>query len=365
MAIILLSVVAWYSLVRLGVSLSNAFFPSFLPKRTATMDLSSLSLCIPIRNEESRLPAYFNDLAHSGFSGPVLFCDDNSTDTSLQLLQEFAQKRPQTFVFSSPPLTPHHFGKPWACATLTPHLRTTYSLFMDVDVRIESEGFSDLLQTAMEEKTDLLSVFPFQRFRFFGEELVVPLMFHVLLSHLPLRWITEKKWWRFAAANGQVLLFRTDFLQKYRLWDAVSTEMVEDLKVAQLTKRNGGKTALFFSDPRISTLMYQGSKEARIGFSKNITQLLGGIPGAFAHLLASIIFPLFLCFTEFWWCNGVFFMIGWVTFIINLNRKTALVPFQSWVYYPFFLIHFYRTLLNSIWKTFRKTNTWKNRVMDG
>jgi glycosyltransferase involved in cell wall biosynthesis len=365
MDLIMLIAVAWYALVRFGVSVMNSFFPSFLPHHTETKDLPSLSLCIPIRNEESRLASFFHDLTNSGFSGPVLFCDDNSTDSSLQILQEFAKNRPNVHLYSSPPLPALHFGKPMACATLSPHITTQYALFMDVDVRIKPQAFRDLIDAASNDQSDLLSVFPFQRFRFLGEELVVPLMFHLLLSHLPLRWITHQKWWRFAAANGQVLLFRTEFLQKHHLWNKVTSEIIEDIKVAQWTKRLGGKTTLYFSDPRISTFMYQGSAEARQGFSKNITHLLGGYFGAFAHLTTALIFPIALCFSHFWWWNIVFFVLGWISFMINLNRKTALVPFQSWVYYPFYLIHFYRTLFFSLWNTTRKTNTWKNRIMPG
>jgi len=362
----LLFLVAWYSIVRFLVSLNNFFQASFLPHHQQIVECNSiLTICIPVRNEEERLPTFLKDLAQSKFSGSILFCDDQSDDHTYKILEDFAEGKGNIQIEKAPPIQANQLGKPSACAFLSARITTPYVLFVDVDVRLTKEGISDLIQTAVEQKSDLLSVFPFQRFRFLGEELVVPLMFQVLLSHLPLQWISNKKWWRLAAANGQILLFRTDFLQKHQLWEKVKASVVEDLLIAQWTKRMGGRLAVFFSDPRISAWMYSGSTEARSGFSKNITQLLGGRFSSLIHLFATVFFPVLLCFGPFWAWNILFFGLGWVSFCLNLHRKTALVPFQSWVYYPFYLIHFYRTLLLGLWKTLFKKTTWKNRVLPG
>lgn len=360
----ILFLVAWYSIVRFLVSLNNVFQANFLPKHGQKKNIESLiSMAIPIRNEESRLPTFLEELTNCGFSGRILFCDDHSDDASFTMLEKFADGKEHVYVFHAPTLPENQFGKPAACAFLANQITTPYVLFVDADVRITHHGITDLIQTAEMEQIDFLSVFPFQRFRFLGEELVVPLMFHVLLSHLPLQWLSNKKWWRFAAANGQVMLFRTEFLQKNQLWEKARTSVVEDVTVAQWTKRKGGKLAVFFSDPRISANMYSGSAEARQGFSKNIIQLLGGTFSSIIHLFATLFLPIFLCFGPFWWWNFLFLGLGWVSFMMNLHKKTALVPFQSGVYYLFFLIHFYRTLFLGLWNTLFKKHTWKNRAL--
>ena len=365
MVLILVFWVSGYALVRFFIACSNAFYPSQLPHRNELPDSSNVTICIPVRNEESRLPTFLNDLSSSGFSGPILFCNDHSTDATSQILNEFVHQNKNTTLFSAPPLPKGKLGKPAACAFLSKKIQTPWALFLDVDVRLTQEGMADLIQTAEEQKTDLLSVFPFQRFRFLGEELVVPLMFHLLLSLLPLRWITQRKYHRFAAANGQVLLFRTQFLQNHQLWDLVSSSVVEDVAIAQRTKKLGGKLKIYFSDPRISSFMYSGSSEARNGFSKNIIHVLGGKVGSLLHLVTSLVLPLVLCWTPFWWTNFIFLLLGWFSFMMNLKGKTAMVLFQIWVYYPFFLIHFYRTLLLGLWNNLLKKNTWKSRVLPG
>ena len=365
MVLILVFWVSGYALIRFFISFSNAYYPCQLPNRIEQLDFSNITICIPVRNEERRLPTFLKDLSNSGFSGPILFCNDHSNDASCQILNEFGQQNKNTSLFSAPPLPKGQLGKPAACAFLSKKIQTPWALFMDVDVRITQEGLADLILTAEEQKTDLLSVFPFQRFRFLGEELVVPLMFHLLLSLLPLRWITKRKYHRFAAANGQILLFRTQFLQNHQLWELVNTSVVEDVAIAQWTKKLGGKLKIYFSDSRISSFMYNGSAEARRGFSKNIVHVLGGKIGSLLHLVSTLILPLVLCWTPFWWTNFIFLLLGWSSFMMNLKGKTAMVLFQIWVYYPFFLIHFYRTLLLGLWNNLLKKNTWKSRVLPG
>ncbi len=77
-------------------------------------------------------------------------------------------------------------GKNHACHQLSLSARGDYFLFMDADVRVKGALLEEALSWMLKKDLALLSIFPVQKMKSFGEKISVPLMNWILLSLLPL-----------------------------------------------------------------------------------------------------------------------------------------------------------------------------------
>jgi chlorobactene glucosyltransferase len=354
-----------FSIIRWGVSLYNrvTLVPWEIPKKTK---VSQTSLLIPIRNEMENLSNLLKCIEQ--LDPPpmeVIFLDDHSQDTSATYLMEWSNRQKNCRIIRGAPLPKNYVGKPFACAQLAEQAKGKFLLFIDADVRISPQSIAILEYESEKKSYDLLSVFPFQLYLFFGEELVVPLIFQTLLSMLPLRWVERFKNPIFAAANGQVMMFQKSMIDQIDLFSQTSKMVLDDVAAARIVKKNQGKVGIRLGENHFKTLMYRGSKAAREGFSKNLVPLLGGNIGGVTFLFLQFIFPLLVLFSSYWWIVPIIIVVNFISWLINQTGHSSLVPFQLWVYYPFYQTQYLRTLLLSLWKTNRKTAEWKGRRITG
>lgn len=321
-----------------------------------------VSVLIPARDEEKNIGLLLSGLSQQTYSNiEILVYDDQSTDDTTGIVQKFMHEEPRLTLISGNEKPIGWMGKNYACHCLAQSAKGDFFLFLDADVVVTPVFVENALAYMQRKRLSLLSMFPRQELKSFGEKLVVPSMNWILLSMLFLRLI----WWSrrrsLAAANGQMMMFDG---QQYRLnrWhQQVMNTPVEDIAISRLIKRKRLRMATLLGTNDISCRMYGSYSEAINGFTKNVKGFFGG------SIVATVLFALFETVAPIIAILGLpfplvfLFFFVWISsrmLVARLSEQSVLFNVLLWPVQQLAFIHLvYRATIYSITKKL----TWKGR----
>ncbi|MGE5349879.1 MAG: glycosyltransferase [Actinomycetota bacterium] len=271
------SLILFLTLLRFTVALVNMLSRPFLPMVvTDQACLPSLSILIPVRNEEKNIGNLLGSLALLPYSrAEIIVYDDGSTDNTADVTAACARVDGRLRYIRGGELPQGWTGKNHACHRLAAEAAGEYLLFLDADVTVSEDFLRRAVAFAVRHRLALLSMFPRQRMRSRGEKIVVPFMFRILLSLLPLFLIRRCRWSSFAAANGQMMLFHAMTYRRYRFHERVREKLAEDIEIMRLLKKCRLKGDTLVGRKEIECRMYRSYKEGVNGFSRNIFSMFG------------------------------------------------------------------------------------------
>jgi chlorobactene glucosyltransferase len=177
----------------------------------------------------------------------------------------------------APSLPSTWVGKSYACwvGANSAACDAEWLCLIDADMRADPHLISTALSVAQGNRLDLLSLAPRHELVSFAERLIIPCGLYCLSFCRDLgkvQSVTSAD----ATVTGQFLLIRK------RAYDAVGghasiREFVsEDVALARLLKKAGGRVELWDGSALLSTRMYTGWKTLWPGLSKNLVDVLGG-----------------------------------------------------------------------------------------
>lgn len=237
-----------------------------------------ISVCIPARNEERNIGEIIRDLlAQSHQNLEVLVYDDQSTDATGRIVADLAAADPRVRVVPTVPLPDGWNGKQHACYRCSQHASGEWLLFTDADVRFAPTAIAGALASAHQRGAAMVSTFPRQITGSLGESLVVPMIFFILLSYLPLPRMRTTKDPNASAACGQFLFVRKDAYDAIGGHTAFRDTMHDGVKMPRALRRAGYQTDLFDGTAECSCRMYTGLPATWRGFTKNAFEGLGSI----------------------------------------------------------------------------------------
>lgn len=348
-----------FASIRLIVSLVNKFSDNHIHPATSN---GRVSVLIPARNEAANLPRLLKSLQKQSLKPlEILVYNDQSTDDTADVVSNFASNDPTIQLINGIELPAGWLGKNHACYQLGKRAKGDAFLFLDADVQLEPTAIERTMAHLKTKKLSLLSIFPFQKFMFFGEERVVPLMHQILLSLLPLRLVNTSANPSFAAANGQFLLFDADDYRQHSFHEQCKHEVVEDIAIMRFVKNAGLIGDVRLGKGTVSCYMYEDGKSAIAGFSKNLAVSFGGKGIGLAIMLCFMYFfhPI-IWLSSYWWLSMISMLFAWCSWQLNLTEN-SMVWMQRLIYYPLFQQYFLITSINSILKTQSKNVEWKGR----
>lgn len=317
----------YFGLIRLAVSLVNWLSKLSLPA-TTTHDGAScrVSVLIPARNEEKNIGNLLTDLIlEANYISEIIVYDDQSTDRTAAIVDEFSARCPKIRLIPGVPLEPGWQGKNFACHNLALMAKGDYLLFLDADVRIKSRTVIKALNYATTQETKLLSIFPRQLMGDIGTRLAVPLMNWILLSLLPIVLVRLSSFVSLSAANGQFMFFEGAAYRRQEPHSRFRSSAVEDMAIVQYYKKQRLRVATLLGRDDVDCTMYETLQEAVTGFSKNFFQFFGG-----SQLLCTI-FALLTTVAPFWiFCvNGAFMGTHYLAMILLIRIFVSLASGQS------------------------------------
>ncbi|MGC9375510.1 MAG: glycosyltransferase [Bacteroidales bacterium] len=355
---------AYISFLFLGMQLFNVALNLVFKQRikySRAENKELISVLIPARNEEANLSSLLSDLQKfKNENIEIIVFDDESVDDTAKVVLDYAKQDKRIVLIQSEGLPEGWLGKNHACYQLAQKARNKYLLFLDADVRIEINVINDAVSYLKRFNLKLLSIFPTQIQKTFGEKISVPVMNYILLTLLPLVFVRISPFKSHAAANGQFMLFEAETYKKIQPHFLFKNSAVEDIKIARYFKKINLKIACLTGEKRIKCRMYKTYKEAMRGFSKNVFMFFGNLP-----FLAF----LFWAFSAFGfipvWLALPQFLIYYFASLASVLLLYSLVGRQNSVLnillFPFHLL-FLTTILGNAFKVKKNKNLeWKER----
>ncbi|MBL9120237.1 MAG: glycosyltransferase [Phycisphaerae bacterium] len=245
---------------------------------------TSISVCIPARNEESNVEACVASLLASGqgttgdgLAIEVLCYDDQSTDRTPEILARLVASDARVRVVRTVPLPARWNGKQHACWRLAQEARGEWLLFTDADVRFAPDALRRSVGTAQAMNVALLSTVPHQLVGSIGEALLVPMIHVFLLSYLPIRRMRSTLEPAASAGCGQFLLARADAYRATGGHAAFPESMHDGIRMPRHFRTGGFRTDLFDGTDLVACRMYRGLRSSWHGFTKNAFEGLGNV----------------------------------------------------------------------------------------
>lgn len=283
----------------------------------ADADRPFVSIIVPARNESINIENCLTSLTASTYPAfEVIVVDDRSEDGTADIARSVSQGYARDLrVVAGADLPEGWLGKPWACHQGSLVARGELLLFTDADTTHGPPLLGRAVAGMDEEGADLLTIVGRQLMETFWERLVQPQIFLVMLFRFPnFEKSVRNGRWRDAIANGQFLLYRREVYDALGGHEAVRDEVVEDLALAQITKREGRRLRMRSAEADFATRMYRSLGELVAGWSKNL--VLGGLQSVPA-LLRPIVAPASLLAGTGLWLAPPFALLvaslGWAS----------------------------------------------------
>ena len=239
----------------------------------------TISAIVPARNEEAVIAASIESLATQAEIAEIIAVNDQSSDRTLETLQELAQRIPKLRVVEATVPPPGWVGKNHACWIGARQAECEWMLFTDADAVLSEGASAKALALASEHQAVLVSFSPGQVLKTWYEKALIPFVYVRLAQKFSFDQVNDAKSTA-AAANGQFLMVRRDTYQAAGGHAAVHGEVLEDVAFARRVKGSGGRIWFGYSDGAVRVRMYRSFSAMWEGWKKNLFVLMGGTTGA-------------------------------------------------------------------------------------
>ncbi|WP_042365401.1 glycosyltransferase [Streptacidiphilus neutrinimicus] len=263
-----------------------------LPPRDAGGARPPVAIVVPARDEAEVLPQSLPSLLAQRYGGEarVILVDDGSTDGTGDLARRLGEAPGALpLTVTSPGEPPAGWtGKLWALRHgVELAADVAYLLLTDADIAHEPDSLESLVASAETgDGYDLVSQMARLSVRTRWERLIVPAFVYFFAQLYPFRW-SNKPRSRTAAAAGGCTLVRREALARAGGVAAIRGAVIDDVNLARLVKRGGGRTWLGLADrvdsvrpyPELGQLWRMVSRSAYAQLRHNVFLLAGTVLG--------------------------------------------------------------------------------------
>lgn len=359
----LVYLVFFFLILRFSVTLFNFISRPMLP-RTKLVSSNLVSVLIPARNEANTIGILLQSLQQQDYAAlEILVLDDDSSDDTAQVCDQFARADARIRVLKGLPLPNAWLGKNYACHQLAQQASGDYFLFLDADDVVAPGFIAAAVHRMKAHRLNLLSVFTNQLMHTFGEQLLVPIMHYLLLNLLPLRLVKLSANPSFSAASGQCMLFEAQNYRENNWHEQVKNRVVEDVEIMKMLKNSGGQGEALLANGLLYCRMYRGFSESMHGFSKNLLAGFGNsIFGLFSYLFLVVLGPMAIVF----YLDSALSLFALGLIILSRIMISLLSGQSVWrnlLLHPLQMGSLLLLSLVSVQKKMTRTVTWKGRTV--
>ncbi|MDZ8257334.1 glycosyltransferase [Nostoc sp. ChiQUE01b] len=219
--------------------------------QTQLESLPVVCAIVPARNEAQLLPTTLRSLLLQDYPGSfnVFLVDDRSTDRTANFAEGVAHavgKPQQLHIISGVSLPPGWSGKLWAVEQGINSARLfapDYFLLTDADIEHDPDNLRRLVNKAVQEDLDLVSVMVRLRCESFWEKFLIPAFVFFFQKLYPFRWVNNPNNPTAAAAGGSILIAR-EALERIGGIQVIRQALIDDCALAMAVKRGTGDWGL-------------------------------------------------------------------------------------------------------------------------
>jgi glycosyltransferase involved in cell wall biosynthesis len=241
----------------------------YTPRQHRALPAPLVSILIPARNEENNLAALLPTLISQTYPNiEVIVLDDHSEDRTLEVAHSFALRDPRFRVVPGAPLMPGWLGKPNACQQLIEAANGEYLVFTDADTTWNANAIDTVITAFERTHCDALSGWPGQVLSGWFSSIIQPFMSWSLVAFLPMWLVSDPKYPGTVSANGQLLAFKRQTLERVDGFVGVRGSILEDMLLAKSIKRAGMRFEFLNAYGVVTCKMYDSTEDAFNGFAK-------------------------------------------------------------------------------------------------
>jgi len=275
---ILFSLIFLVPLILLTIAAVN-FVQIRTPSRTSDL-LESVGVIVPMRNEADNVEGVVATLAAQSGDMHFYLLDDNSEDSTYELLHKFTAEDSRFTVIKGAPLADGWIGKTWALQQLFEVSNEEVLVSIDADVRLNNDAINKAITTMKQAQLDFVSPYPRQIAQSFAERLIQPLLQWSWLTTVPLRYAESSGQKSMAVANGQFFVVRRSALTSIGGYQTVRHAVIDDVFLARALMQNGSSGTVINGSDIAETRMYTSWNEIEAGYGKSLSKAFGSIVGA-------------------------------------------------------------------------------------
>ncbi len=359
-------------LVLLGLNfVQNVKRAGFRESKRVDNENPLISVLIPARNEEETIGTCVSSLLNSDYPRlEIIVLDDNSRDRTYEIVQLLSRNHKNLRVIKGQKLPPDWNGKNWACHQLAYAAKGDWFLFTDADTFHNPNSISMAIMTAKKSQSHFVTAIPGLIMKSWAEKLVLPVIHFAFFVLLPYNLINFSKNSRVAIGIGPFLFIQRKKYFSCGGFEAIKTEILDDMALARRVKQDHGKLAVMDGTEIMQVRFYTCFKEIWTGLSKNSFQAIGSSP----HFLFGIsvacyflfVYPYLYLATAIYFGQSVtlpFIKVLLVSFIrIGLSSRFKTNIAYS-LLHPFMILLTLLILFNSFrLSLFGKKIEWKERL---
>jgi chlorobactene glucosyltransferase len=329
-----------------------------------------ISVLVPARNEEANLGRCLDSLLAQSYPElEILVMDDDSTDGTWALLQDYAVRHPERIrVFRNDRLPPGWVGKCWACSRLAEQATGRWLAFVDADTFHHPDSIRRAVQEARRRGSSLVSYVPDLVLGSLAEKIGVPVItfaFYLLFPMGAVRWLKS----RYAAmAVGTFLLVRRETYERIGGHAGLRHDIVEDVSMARAVKESGEPVDLLDGTGLLYTRFYHSAREVWNGFSKAAFGAFGFsflpyiLTLVFAYALFLNPFLMLAMHPAFSFYNPFFNQVLAILALRLLLALRVRQPLLTALLHPVMIVFALLFCLNSLWRmAWGMPIEWKQR----
>ena len=203
--------------------------------------LQQITVLIPARDEATCIEQTLAALKRQGDFGAIILIDDQSTDGTKSLAEQFAASNalPTLQIIDGQTPPPGWSGKLWALHQGLSHVDTPYVLLLDADIALAEDMAATLLHKLHTEDLDSVSVMANLYMGSWAEKLLLPPFIYFFKIIYPFHLANSKRS-KLAAAAGGCVLTKAPILRSIGGFEALKSAIIDDCTLAKKIKDNGG-----------------------------------------------------------------------------------------------------------------------------
>jgi chlorobactene glucosyltransferase len=339
-------------------------------------EFPSVSVLVPARNEACNIAACVTSLLAQDYPDfEVIVLDDNSTDDTPLILAGLARTSPRLKVLKGSPLPEDWLGKHWACRQLDRAASGKLILFTDADTRHAPDMLRASVSALQAERADLVTAFPRELVETWGEKLLVPIIGWGIFTFIPIRLVQKLHWATLSITVGQFMLFRREAYDAIGGYEAIRSEIVDDVCLGRRIITSGHEWRLLNGTRHVSCRMYRSFWDTVNGFGKSLFAVFDFriIPYLLTLLLIGVAFiePA-VALVSRWMGHALTSLpLEYATLAVALSIVLWMIAYRRFqfpaylvFYYPLSVLLLILVALRSFFQTAAGTSTWKDRVLD-
>lgn len=273
------------------------FTPTLKTSAKLTFNAPLVSILLPVRNEESRiLRENVKSLISQNYPQlEIVAVDDQSTDKSFDILQEFSNLKNSKMkaLRGNEPPDDCWIGKTHALYQAKQVAKGDWLVSVDADVIYSNNIISAAMEYAQKNKLDALSLLPRVLMVKFWETVVLPVVSWLSLMRVSTTQANRSNS-KACFGYGNFILFRGSAHDSIGGFESYKNDILDDCAIMERLKAHGFRIRIIDGSKLMKSKMYAGLKEIILGFRKNtFAALRNSIIRSVAVILSEILFIFF------------------------------------------------------------------------